>query len=159
MSCRDFEVLLSLRATGALDARETARVEGHLAVCASCAADAEDTAAALALTSLPEPTEAERRTYRDLPARTLAALRRRAERRASAKKYAAAFFAVAAAAAFALAPALLRRPEGAPVQAVSWQEPDLDRIWADTQVLDLEDALAAGEGEEPDAAALAAVDF
>lgn len=159
MSCRDFEVLLSLRAAGALDPRDAARVEGHLAHCRSCAADAEDTAAALALARLPEPTEAERRVFRDLPAGALEGVRRSDRRRATAKKYAVAALAVAAAAAFALAPALLRRSGEAPVRtAAAWEQPDLDELWEDTEVLDLDPAALSG-GDEPDSAALAAVDL
>lgn len=157
-TCSDYDVLVSLRAVGALDVQELARVEGHLAGCAACRAQAGDTAAALSLARLPPVSETERRVYRDLPARTLAAVRRSVERRSRAKKLGAAILAVAAAAGFALAPALLRTGTDAPQARATWQVPSLDEIWEDTEVLDLETAALAGE-DEPDAAALAALDL
>lgn len=159
MSCRDFEVLISLRAVDALDAKEKARVEGHLAQCESCQAAADHTAAAISLARLPPLSDAERRTFRDLPVRTLAALRIAGDRR-SLWKEVAIVTAVAAAALFVvLAPALIRRQEPPlVVDELTWQVPDLDGIWEDTEVLDL-DASAPAGGEDADAAALAALEL
>ncbi len=161
MKCRDFEVLISLRAADALDARETARVEGHLALCEACRAAADHTAAALSLARLPPVSETERRVFRDLPVRTLAALRLAGDRR-SLWKEVAVVSAVAAAALFVVtAPALLRKEtelEAPPAEEVTWQVPDLDGIWDDTDVLDLEGS-APGGGDEADVAALAALEL
>lgn len=159
MSCRDFEVLISLRAADALDAKEAVRVEGHLARCEECRAAADHTAAALSLARLPPVSDAERRAYRDLPVRTLAALRIAGDRR-SLWKEVAVVSAVAAAALFVvLAPALVRRAGEAPTaEEPSWQGPDLEAIWDDTEVLDLEGSAPVG-GEEADVAALAAVEL
>jgi anti-sigma factor RsiW len=168
-TCRDFDVLLSLRAAGALDAAEAARLEAHLAGCPACRAGADDLAAALDLAKLPPVSDAERRAFDALPARTLAALRREARVRSIAKRVAAGLVAAAAAAAVVLAPALLHRRAAPPGQgpAAGWEQPDLDTIWSDASVLDLDastdtsaDATGAGQGQEDwDAdAALAVVD-
>ncbi len=159
MSCRDYEVLLSLRAAGALDRSETARVEGHLAGCPECRAAADDTVRALSLATLPPPSDAERRALRDLPVRTLAALRLARDRRSMGKQVAVVIVAAAAGMAVVLAPAVVRKaPEAPPAAVAAWQSPDLDALWDDTGVLEL-DASARTGGEEPDAAALAALDL
>lgn len=158
MRCRDYEVLLSLRAADALDARETARVEGHLARCDACRAAADHAAAALSLARLPPVSETERRVFRELPVRTLAALRVAGDRRSLWKEVAVVTAVAAAALLVVLAPALLRRAEAPPADEVTWQVPDLDGIWDDTEVLDLEASAPAG-GDEADAAALAALDL
>jgi len=157
--CKDLEVLVSLRAAGALDPAETARVEAHLATCPACRAEADAVAGALALAKLPPPSETERRAVRDLPARTLDALHRADRRRGIARRVLAGAFAAAAAAAVVLAPALLRKtpepPAVAAEEEVAWQEPDLDALWDDAQVVDLEtSALPGGDGAEAAVAAL-----
>jgi anti-sigma factor RsiW len=159
MTCRDHEVLLSLRATGALDAAERARVEGHLAGCAACRAEADDLAATLELVKLPPASEAERRVLDELPARTLAAVRRSTRVRSVGTRIAVAVVAAAAAAAVALAPAVLRRDAAVPAQATAaaWEQPDLDVIWNDTSVIDLDASVAAGDDGTD--AALAALDL
>jgi len=158
MTCRDHDVLLSLRAAGALDAAESVRVEAHLAGCAACRAEADALAAALGLARLPPVSDAERRVLGELPERTLAALRRSSRRRSLGKRFAAVFAAAAAAAALVLAPAVLRKDPGAPAgeAEVAWEAPDLDGIWNDTAVIDLESSVAAGEDEAD--AVLAALD-
>ncbi|HEY6097876.1 MAG TPA: zf-HC2 domain-containing protein [Anaeromyxobacter sp.] len=168
MTCRDYDVLVSLHAAGALDAAETARVEAHLAGCAACRAEAGELAAALSLAALPPASEAERRALADLPGRTIATLRRSERRRSFAKRVAVGFAAAAAAAALVLAPAVVRKSAPAPAgeAAVAWRQPDLDALWNDASVLDLDsftlaDGSDAAQGaDETDTdAALAALDI
>jgi anti-sigma factor RsiW len=162
--CRALEVLLSLRAAGALDPAETARVEAHLASCPACRAEAAAAAEALSLARLPPPSAAERGAVRDLPARTLAALRRADRRRGIARRALAALAGAGVAAALAvavIAPAVLRKapvvPAPAAVEEAAWEEPDLDALWDDARVVDLEtSARTGGDGAE---AALAALDL
>ncbi len=127
--CRDLELLVSLRASGApdaLDAAEAARLDAHLAACAACRTELDASAAALRLARLPPPTDAERRAVRDLPVRTLDALRRKDRRRGLARRalVVAAGVAVAAGLAFAVvAPALFeRRPPSVPVTFAESQQ-------------------------------------
>lgn len=159
--CRDQEVLLSLHAAGALDDAEAAPLEAHLAGCAACRAGLAASAGLLDLARLPPPSEAERRALRDLPAATLAALHRTEGRRSLGKRVAAGLAVVAAAALVLAAPALLRPrapavPPAAPGAPAAWQEPDLDALWDDTGVLDVE--TASLDGSEGTNAALAALD-
>ena len=168
--CRDFELLVSLRASGApdaLDAAEAARLDAHLAACAACRAELDSSAAALSRAALPPPTDAERRALRDLPARTLAALHRKDRRRGVARRVVLAVAGVGIAAGLAsavIAPALFKKPPPSVVvhfaeqpKQAAWQEPDLDTLWSDAQVVDL-DSSAQTDGDGTDAA-LAAVDF
>ena len=166
-ACKDFDLLLTLHATAALEPSEASRLEAHLAGCAACRAEAAQDAEALALAKLPPPSEAERRALADLPRRAVSALHR-ADRRRAGWKRAAAGIALAAAALLAvLAPTVLRRPpEPPPIQlaatALAWQEPDLDTIWDDSAVLDFGGAASASastsEGDATDLT-LAAMDF
>jgi putative zinc finger protein len=163
-SCRENELLLSLRAAGALDPDEAARLEGHLVLCPSCRAEADDLATALHLAKLPPASESERRVYDGLAARTLAELRRTARVRSIAKRIAVGLAAAAAAAAVVLAPAVLRRDARLPGAAgAGWQQPDLEAIWSDASVVDLDSASTAdaadgdvtqglGEAQAPDQA-------
>jgi anti-sigma factor RsiW len=145
--CRDHELSLSLRAAGALEPDDAARLEGHLVVCPACRAEAEALAAALDLAKLPPVSDAERRAYQYLGDRTLAALRRKSRVRSIVKRAVALTAAAAAAAALVLAPAVVRRDPGAPAAAqvsTSWL-PDLDTLWNDASVVDLgSSALADG---------------
>ena len=151
-ACQDLEVLLSLRAAGALDPAEAARVEAHLQGCAACRAEAAASEAALRLATLPPPSDAERSAVATLAKDALAELRRGEARAASWKRTTAAFVAAAAVAAFVLAPALLRKPvhPAATVPATAlaqaqdgWEAPDLDTLWSDADVLDLSNASAS----------------
>lgn len=145
--CREFELELSLRAAGALERDDAARLEGHLVVCPGCRAEAEAVAAALDLAKLPPVSDVERRAYQDLGGRTLAALRRTSRVRSIVKRASALTAAAAAAAALVLTPAVLRRDPGAPAApqaSTSWL-PDLDTLWNDASVVDLgSSALASG---------------
>ncbi len=178
--CRDLELLVSLRASGApdaLDAADAARLDAHLAACASCRAELEASATALSLASLPPPSDADRRAVRDLPARTLAALRGRDRRRGVVRRALVGVAGVAVAAGLAVAvvaPALFRKPQGVPItfaesqqadqaqDGESWQGPDLDTLWSDAQVVDLDgssSSAGSSDGDTSTDAALAALDY
>lgn len=162
-ACADLQVLLSLRAAGALEPAEEAIVERHLAGCPACSVEAARDAEVLGLARLPPVTEHERRAVADVPAALISSVRRSGARRFAWRRAAAVAGAIAAAAAIVAAPALLRpRPPEAPAKAAAaaatWQTPDLDQLWSDTEVLELEPIAsvdgASGEGA-PDAAVAA----
>ena len=152
MTCKDFDLLLPLHATGALAPDEAAQVEAHLAGCATCRAEAEADAAVLALAKLPPADRAraarhrrhrERRARRAPPHRPPAhhlearrrrhrGRRRRAPRRPRARG----------------PPPDADRARSA-AEVATWEEPDLDTIWEDASVLDLA-ASAAAAIEPPD---------
>ena len=168
-ACRDLEVLVSLRASGAPDALapgDAARVDAPLATCAASRAELDASAAALSLATLPPPSDAERRALRDLPARTLEALHRTDRRRSLARRALVGVAGLAVAAGLAaavVAPALFKKTPGVPVtfaesqQSEAWDVPDLDTLWSDAQVVDF-DASAPLDGDGTDAA-LAALDY
>lgn len=163
--CRELELALSLRAAGALDAAEGARVDAHLAECPACRAEAARTAEVLDLARLPPPTPAEHRALSDLSVRVAAGLKPRvstlrepASLRAG-RRLAAGILVAAGIAAIAIAPVVVRRqhpPAARPVagetasapatapageateQDAAWQEPDLDTLWQDTAVVALD---------------------
>jgi len=150
-ACKDLEVLLSLRAAGALEPAEAAHVEAHLQGCAACRAEAAASEDVLRLAKLPPPSDAERRATATLAKDALAELRRGEARAASWKRGTAAFAAAAAVALFVLAPAMLARkpvlPQvattaGAQARDDGWQSPDLDTLWSDADVLDVSNASA-----------------
>jgi anti-sigma factor RsiW len=152
--CRENELLLSLRAAGALDADEAARLEGHLVLCPACRAEADAVQAALGLAKLPPVSESERRVFADVGDRTRASLRRSSRVRSIAKRAAAVLMTAAAAAAVVLAPAVLRHGPRAPAGAEEAWQPDLDTFWSDASVIDLDsttgsdvtDAVLADDG-------------
>jgi anti-sigma factor RsiW len=169
-ACPNFELLVSLRASGApdaLDAADAARLDAHLAACAACRAELEATAAVLAAARLQPPTDLERRAARDLPARTLEALHRRDRRRGADRRAVAVLAGVAVAAGLAvavIAPALFKKTPSLAVtfadaeqQADAWQVPDMDTLWSDAQVVDL-DASSESDATGTDAA-LAALEY
>ncbi len=171
-ACQDYELLVSLRASGApdaLDAAEAARLDAHLAACAACRAELEASAAVLSLAALPPPSEAERRAVRDLPARTLAELHRNDRRRSTVRRALVAAAGIAVAAGLAgviVAPALFKKaPQGIPVQfaetaqQASWEVPDMDTLWSDAQVVDLDSSSAQSDGDTSTDAAVAALDY
>ncbi|HEX9242615.1 MAG TPA: zf-HC2 domain-containing protein [Anaeromyxobacter sp.] len=159
-ACTDFEVLLSLRAAGALEPAEAARTEAHLAGCAACRAEAAADEAVLRLATLPPPSAAERRAVAALAADALATLRRREARAASWKRATVGFAAAAALALVVVAPAVLGRkgpvlpPAPAPVttaataQVDAWQAPDLDTLWTEADVLDVAGAAYASDATD-----------
>jgi anti-sigma factor RsiW len=153
-ACDELQVLISLRAAGALEPAEEATVASHLAGCAPCRAEAERDAAILDLARLPPASDREVRLVAGVPARALPALHRVERRRGIAKRIVTVLAAVAAATAMVVAPVLLRKPAPelvADVAAATWEEPDLDGLWGDTEVLELEPAAASG-ADETDAA-------
>jgi anti-sigma factor RsiW len=148
-ACKDLEVLLSLRAAGALEPAEAARVEAHLAACPACRAEAAADADVLRLATLPPTSEADRRATATLAKDALAAFRRREAFVASWKRAAAGFAAAAALALVVVAPAVLGKKQlppqissaaGAAATAESWEAPDLDTLWSDADVLDVSGA-------------------
>jgi anti-sigma factor RsiW len=165
-ACNDFEVLVSLRAAGALEPAEAARLDAHLQTCAACRAEVEADAEVLRLARLPAPTEAEQRATAGIAKGALAELHRREGRAYSWKRTTAAFAAAAAVLVAVLAPAVLgRRPallpqgmdSGVPAVAASWQEPDLDTLWSDAGLVD--DDSTSSEAETAADAALVAFDL
>ncbi|HET7826322.1 MAG TPA: zf-HC2 domain-containing protein [Anaeromyxobacter sp.] len=136
--CRENELALSLRAAGALDGDDAARLEAHLVLCPACRAEADAVQAALGLAKLPPVSESERRVFDGLADRTRTALRRSSRVRWMAKRAAAAVLTAAAAAAIVLAPAVLRRDARAPAGAQETWQPDLDTLWSDASVVDLD---------------------
>jgi anti-sigma factor RsiW len=163
-ACREYDLSLSLRAAGALDPAEAARLEAHLEACPACRAEAEADAEVLSLAKLPPVSDAERRALADLPKRALAELRRSdglAERRRRlGKRIAFGIVAAAAAVIVMYAPGRERPPDPraqAPVATAdaTWESPDLDTVWADAGVLDLSDSAEDGDGTD---AAFAALD-
>lgn len=172
-TCQDLEVLVTLRATGELSGEESRRLELHLAACARCRADAEADAALLRQVRLPGPGDAERRATAGLAGGTLAELHRREGRVSTWKRAAVAVLAVAAILVAVLAPALLGRrvavqppaaarvadagsvAAGSTASTSSW-EPDLDTVWNDTSILDVD---ASGSGSGATDAAVASLDL
>jgi anti-sigma factor RsiW len=167
-ACKDFDHLLSLHAAGALEPDEASRVEAHLATCAACRAEAAADAAVLSLAKLAPPSDAERRAVGDVPRRALAALHRADARRGRWKRSLVGIAAAAAALLAVLSPAVLQREARLPRDAealvtareaeAAWEEPDLDTLWEDSGLLDLDASGASASFDETDAA-LAAVDL
>lgn len=168
-ACHELEPELSLRAAGALEPAEAARVEAHLAGCPACRAEVARTEELLGLARLPPPSAQERRLILDLPRHAVAAARAGQEKVLrvprgvrTGRRLATGFLVAAALIALAVAPALVRRRAPPPAQPAAaeqateaWQEPDLDGLWQETDVLSLEATAANGAGSE---AALAALD-
>lgn len=168
-ACRDQALAVSMHAAGALEGAEAAALERHLAACAACRAEAARAASLLSAARLPPPGEAELRALDGLAESTSAALaaRRPAARTLRAlgtgRRLGLGLLAVAAAAALVIVPIAVRQrlPGRAAAPAVAteaadrWQEPDLDTLWQDTEVLSLEETSSSG-GQ--DSAAYAAYD-
>ncbi|MFP2929279.1 zf-HC2 domain-containing protein [Pyxidicoccus sp. 3LG] len=80
-ACPEYEVLLDVHATGALDSAEAARVHAHVKTCDGCREALAATIDVLMLAELP-PLSAEEKTALDeVPRRTLAAWRRDTQHR------------------------------------------------------------------------------
>jgi RNA polymerase sigma-70 factor (ECF subfamily) len=112
-TCGAHEVLLSLRAAGALERGERARVEAHLAGCSACSIQADATAEVLALAALVPTGEGERAAFDDFPASTVAALER-SERHRAVGKHVLVAIGVVAVAHLTAAVALLGKMNGLP---------------------------------------------
>jgi anti-sigma factor RsiW len=168
-ACKDFDHLLPLHAAGVLEPDEASRVEAHLAECAGCRAEAAADAAVLSLAKLAPPTEAEQRAVADVPRRALAALHRADGRRARWKRSLVGIAAAAAALLAVLSPAVLQREARLPRDAAAlmtaaeaeaaWEEPDLDTLWDDSGLLDLDASGTAATSLDETDAALVAVDL
>jgi anti-sigma factor RsiW len=167
-TCQDFDVLITLRATGDLDDDEAKRLELHLAACERCRAEAERDAAVLRQVRLPGPSDAEHRATASLARSTLAELHRREGRLTSLKRAGVALAAVAAILVAVLAPALFGRRVISPgpgaagaaagataeVAETSTWEPDLDAVWGDTAVLDDDASTSAYDASDATVASL-----
>jgi anti-sigma factor RsiW len=158
----DIAVLISVRAVGGLSDAESARLEAHLATCERCRAEAAADAEVLALAKLPPLSEAEQRAAAVRPTRALAALRGRAARRARWVRTSTVLAVAAAAVLAVLAPVYLRRSHRAAppaaAQLATWEAPDLETLWDDSAVLDL-DGTSSSDAADVTDAALAAADF
>jgi anti-sigma factor RsiW len=164
-ACKDFDLLLSLRAVGDIPPADAARLEQHLAACAACRAEASADSEVLRLARLPPPTEAERRAMAGLARETLAELHRREGQASSWKRAGAAFAAAAAVLVAVLAPAMLgRHPTAPPATEVAttasadaaWDGPDLDTLWSDAGILDDDATVTVADAAS---AAVVSVDF
>jgi anti-sigma factor RsiW len=162
-ACRDLELLVSLGAAGALAPDEAARLDTHLAGCSACRAELEASAKALGLARMPAPSRAEEHLPAELPGRMIDQLRRGDRRRAFSRRFA---LAAAIAAVFAVAlllPARFRQPSQAPHEssragstelataapvANRWQEPDLDTVWQETDLVDFAADSETGDGTD-----------
>jgi anti-sigma factor RsiW len=157
-ACRELELSISLRAVGALDAAEGARLDAHLADCPACRAAAASTADVLELVRLPPPTHAEQQALADLPARAAAEARsgppkiRAPASLRNGRRIALGAIVAAGIGAIAIVPGLFERqrpdsvvaPEAtvsapAALAESSWQEPDLDTLWQDASVVTLDE--------------------
>lgn len=155
-ACNDVAVLITLRAAGALEPFEVERVEKHLAACERCRAEAAADAEVLGLARLPPLSDVDERVARVRPGRALEALRARDARRESLFRWASVVAVAAAVLLAVLAPALVlmrRTPVGpsrdltAAAATAAWESPDLDTIWEDTSVLDL-DATSSSDASD-----------
>jgi anti-sigma factor RsiW len=156
-ACPAFEPLLLDRAAGAIDAEDRARLERHLETCPACRAEAAAVERALSLAALPPLADEEREAVARGGREAL--VRHRSGRRRLAGGL---VLAIAASAAFAVAVPwyLLSRHAAPPPQessaGVAWELPDLDAVWAAT---DLSDSDAAAEPTEVLFAELQEVDL
>jgi anti-sigma factor RsiW len=156
--CPEFEPLLAERATGDLGPAERARLDAHLAGCAACAADLAATERALDLARLPPVSAEERAAVTGLARGVAAAYDRAARRRSVVRRAAAGAVALAAAVAAVLVPVVATRhpPRAVPTasDAAASAAPDapaegdavaqadatddLDQLWQDSAILDLD---------------------
>jgi anti-sigma factor RsiW len=130
-ACTEFEPLVSLHATGALDAEDVRRLEQHLIGCERCRANLVDTQAAFDLARLPPVSQVERRAFATLPSTALTELRRERVGTPIWRAFAAGFAAAAAIAVMIAAPTQVPPPFRAPgaiTEHAAWQEPDPDEL-------------------------------
>ena len=107
-ACQDYEELLTLHATGALESADEARVRAHLDSCAACRSEAESTASLLGQVALPALSAAEKEKLNALPLRATEAWRRDQVRKALRPRTVGALLATAAVLMLMLAPSILR---------------------------------------------------
>lgn len=150
-ACQEYEALLTLHASGALEPEEAARVSAHLASCAGCRREAESTARVLSGLALPPPPLALEERMKALPQRALGTWRREQVRRALQARTAAALLAAAAVVLLLVRPSLPREtpsPASVPLQeplpGLSEAQAAFEQ-WASANPLG--EALA-GDGEE-----------
>lgn len=105
-ACPEYEELLTLHATGALEAEDEARVRVHLASCTACRSEAESTARLLSAVALPAPSPAMRQRMDTLPQRTLGTWRREQVRQAFRARTVGAMLAAAATVLLVVSPSL-----------------------------------------------------
>jgi anti-sigma factor RsiW len=110
-ACQDYEELLTLHATGALEPADEARVRAHLERCAACRSEAESTASLLGEVALPALSAAEKEKLDTLPQRVTGAWRREQVRKALRTRTVGALLATAAVLMLMLAPSILRHEE------------------------------------------------
>lgn len=155
--CQEYEDLLSLHATGALEPEQAARVRAHLESCAGCRSEAESTASLLAELALPPPSPVAREKLEALPQRALSGWRRAQVRKALRARNVGALLAAAAAVLLVLSPSLRRSTVSPPAPlteapaTLSEAEADFEQ-WASADPLGelLEPALTEDEAEEWD---------
>ncbi|MDC0714611.1 zf-HC2 domain-containing protein [Stigmatella sp. ncwal1] len=81
-ACQDYEVLLTLHASGALEPAEQAQVQAHLDTCAACQAEARRTAGVLSQVALPPVSALEEARQQLLPRQVVSRWRREQVHRA-----------------------------------------------------------------------------
>jgi anti-sigma factor RsiW len=107
-ACQDYEELLTLHATGALEPADEARVRTHLESCAACRSEAGSTASLLGEVALPALSTAGKEKLDTLPRRVTDAWRREQVRKAMRTRTVSALLATAAVLMLMLAPSILR---------------------------------------------------
>ncbi|HVG59512.1 MAG TPA: zf-HC2 domain-containing protein [Hyalangium sp.] len=145
-ACHEYEELLSLHATGALEPEEESRVRAHLEACAACRSEAESTARVLSGLALPPPSPAMQERVEALPQRTLGAWRREQVRRAFHARTAGALLAAAAVVLLVVRPSLPRLETPRPPVSI----PEAPSEFSETQAAFEQWASADPLGEELD---------
>jgi anti-sigma factor RsiW len=144
--CSALEPLLSLHASGALEAEEADRLDAHLESCPTCRQELARARELLDLVRLPALSASESLALADLPSRTLGALQRRERRRGLGRRLMVGGAVAAALVLALLAPAFLRTHtprldaatvEAAATTATAWEAPDPSALWNESAVLDL----------------------
>jgi anti-sigma factor RsiW len=143
-ACQDYEELLTLHATGALEPADEARVRAHLESCAACRSEAEATASLLGEVALPALSAAGKEKLDALPRRATDAWRREQVRKAMRTRTVGALLATAAVLMLMLAPSILRHegpgllpgtpPRAAAASEASESEAELEQ-WASADPL------------------------
>jgi anti-sigma factor RsiW len=137
-ACQDYEELLTLHATGALEPEEEARVRAHLETCAACRSEAESTASLLGQVALPPLSPSAKEKLDALPQRVTAAWRREQLRKALRTRTVGALMATAAVLMLMLAPSILRHEQPrvpAPSASTSWETQSDFEQWASADPL------------------------